>query len=296
MTSVLFVAMVVAGASTAAGGTAAPSPAASIPWEKSFKDAMKKARSEGRPVFVDFWAEWCHWCHELDATTYRDPAVIASAAPFVPVKVDTEGSLGEKQISADYGIEILPTIAFLSPGGHVVLVREQFERPEDFVKTLDVARQEATEVEAWEAALSRDGNDPEALAALGAHLVSQKQLDEGRDMLGRAAKHDATRPADERKRTRMALAEIQARTGHPDSSEKLLQSAVALEPASAAEDAEALLRLGELYLQQGKAEPARAALMKVDGHDPRRTHRGPGPAGARQAALTPGLQIALDSG
>jgi thiol-disulfide isomerase/thioredoxin len=258
MTSALVLVMILSSASAAPTGTPSASPTGgSIPWEKSFKDAMKKARSEGRPLLVDFWAQWCHWCHELDATTYRDPAVVASAAPFVPVKVDTEGSLGEKQISADYGIEILPTIAFLSPRGHMVLLREQFERPEDLVKTLEVARQAAAEVEAWEEALSRDGNDPEALARLGAHLVSQKQLGEGRDMLERAAKRDATRPADERKRTRMALAEIQARTGRPGNSEKLLQSALAIEPASAAEDAEALLRLGEIYLQQGKAEPAR---------------------------------------
>jgi thiol-disulfide isomerase/thioredoxin len=234
-----------------------------IHWEKSFKDAMKKAREENRPVLVDFWAEWCHWCHELDATTYRDPGVVASAGPFVPVKVNTEGSLGEKQISADYGIEILPTIAFLSPGGHMVLFREQFEGPEAFVKTLETARTKAAEVGAWEAALGRDGNDPATLAQLGAHLVSQKQLDEGRDLLERAAKHDAGRPAGERKRTRMALADIKAGAGRFADAEKLLQGALAIEPPDSADDAEALLRLGEAYLQLGKAEPARAAWTKA---------------------------------
>ncbi len=266
-------AILLAGALVAPDAT--PVGGVGIHWEKTFKDAMRKARAENRAVLVDFWAEWCHWCHELDATTYRDPEVVASAGSFVPVKVNTEGSLGEKQISADYGIEILPTIAFLSPGGHMVLFREQFEEPEAFVKTLEAARTKAAEVSAWEAALERDGNDAAALAQLGAHLVSQKQVDEGRDLLERAAKHDAARPAGERKRTRMALADLKAGAGRFADAEKLLQAALAIEPANPADDAEALLRLGETYLRLGRAAPARAAWTKAVATAP------DGPAAAR---------------
>jgi tetratricopeptide (TPR) repeat protein len=263
MTSPCVLAMAVLMGASSAPKAGVAGASAGIPWETSFKSAMKKARAEGRPLLVDFWAEWCHWCHELDATTYRDPAVVASAAAFVPVKVNTEGSLGDKQISTDYGIEILPTMAFLSPRGHVVLLREQFETPRDFVKTLEAARTAAAEVGGWEEALARDGDDAVALAGLGAHLVSQKQLDEGRAMLERAVKHDASRPAGERKRTRMTLADVQARAERFRDSARLLESALAIEPASAAQDAEALFRLGETYQRLGEIEHARGAWTKA---------------------------------
>ena len=38
-----------------------------------FDEALKKARSQNKPLMVDFWAEWCGWCHRLDKTTYVDP-------------------------------------------------------------------------------------------------------------------------------------------------------------------------------------------------------------------------------
>jgi thioredoxin-like negative regulator of GroEL len=253
---------------TLAPSTGATSTGQEIRWEKSFKDALKKARTEGRPILVDFWAEWCHWCHELDATTYRDPKVVASAASFVAVKVDTEGSLGEKEISADYDVEILPTIAFLSPRGHVVLRRDKFEGPEAFAATLETAGRMAGDVMAWEDALSRDANDPEALARLGTHLFSQRQPDDSRELLERAAKHDAGRPVGERKHTRVLLGTLRLEAEHYGDAEKLLQSALALEPPDAAEDAVALLRLGEASLKRGRTEAARAAWTRAVATEP----------------------------
>jgi thiol-disulfide isomerase/thioredoxin len=254
--------------------TGLASPVSAVPdapgirWQKSFKAALKEARGTGRPVLVDFWAEWCHWCHELDETTYRDPAVVAAAAAFVPVKVNTEGSLGEKEISAEYGVEILPTIAFLSPLGHVILWRDSFEGPEAFAATLAEAREAARHVMAWEKALEADKSDASALAGLGTHLVQEKQAEEGRDLLERAARHDDARPVPERKRTRILLASLGAASGRYGDAEKRLREALALQPPDPAQDAAALLGLGRVCLEQGKLEEARGAFRKAVATDP----------------------------
>jgi thiol-disulfide isomerase/thioredoxin len=242
------------------GNEASVSRAPGIPWEKSFKNATKRARAAGKPLLVDFWAEWCHWCHELDATTYRDPAVVAAATAFVPVKVDTEGSLEEKQLSAQYGVEILPTIAFLSPRGHAILIRDKFEGPEAFASTLAAAHELAGKVMGWEETLSTHADDASALAQLGAHVFEQRQFEESRELLERAAKHDVDRPVDERKRTRIVLARIQEHADRFGDAEKLLKAAIALQPAAPTQDADALLELGETYAKWGKGDAARDAL------------------------------------
>lgn len=233
-----------------------------ISWEKDFKAAISRARAEGKPVMVDFWAEWCKWCHELDATTYRDPSVVDLARDFVPVKVDTEGSLAEKELSARYDVKTLPTIGFVSPGGRLFLRRASFEGPERFPATLDEARRVAMEVIAWETALSRDDKDVAALAGLGSLLFELELFAESRDLLRGAQKVDQARPAKERKRTRRALALVERQRGKRGDAERLLQEALAIRPADAAEDAAVLFAQGEVYLERGRPEQARLAWQR----------------------------------
>ena len=217
-----------------------------VAWRKDFKAALREARTTGKPVMVDFWAKWCEWCHKLDATTYRDEKVVALLREFIPVKVDTEGSLGEREVSARHGVETLPTIAFLSSGGRLFIRHASFEGPETFPALLEDARRLASEVSGWEAALARDRDDAAALSALGVLLSEEKLFAESRDLLRRAARVDRSRPATERKRTRRALARAETEAGQRDEALRLLEEAIAITPADPGEDAAAEQLLGAL--------------------------------------------------
>jgi thioredoxin-like negative regulator of GroEL len=225
LTIVVACGVLIAGAGVVSAAGAPPS---TIAWVKDWKAAQKQARADGRPVLVDFWAEWCHWCHELDRTTYSDPEVVALSAGFVAIKVNAEGSLGELELARRYEVGTLPTIAFLSPQGRLLLRRTAFEDAVTFAATLRTAAEVVAAAASFEAALAKNDKDPAALAGLGALLFDQRLPGEARTLLARARRLDGARPIEERRRTRGLLVEIALREGRADEVRKLQAESAAL--------------------------------------------------------------------
>jgi len=247
-----------------AGGTpdvpALPSPPA-IKWEKNFEAALKKAKTSGKPIIVDFWAEWCAWCHRLDQSTYVDPWVVRKAQAFVAVKVDTEGSRKEQAIAERYQVRTLPTIVFLSPEGRQLL-RVPFQGPGQFPRTLEVALQVAQRVMSWEEALARNPDDPRALFALGTHLFEQEYLDDARELLKKAVERDAGERAEDRRRARMLLAIVEHVSRNFVEAERLVKDALAL-PPSPEDQPQLLFVLGRTYVSWGRQADAVATLEVI---------------------------------
>src|SRR5215813_11177763 len=42
----------------------------------SISDAEKLMKKNPKKVIVDIYTDWCGWCKRLDATTYKDPAIV----------------------------------------------------------------------------------------------------------------------------------------------------------------------------------------------------------------------------
>jgi tetratricopeptide (TPR) repeat protein len=238
-----------------------PSPPA-IRWERNFETALKKARKERKPLFVDFWAEWCGWCHRLDRTTYADPWVVRKAQEFVAVKVDTEGSRKELNVALEYQVTSLPTIVFLSPEGRQLYRLNGFQGPGQFPRTLEVALKIAQRVIPWEEALARNPDDPRALLALGAHLYEQEYLDDARELLKKAVERDAEEAVEQRRRARMLLAIIEHVSRNYAEAERLVKEALAL-PRDPEDQPKLLFVLGRTYVSSGRQAEAVATLEVI---------------------------------
>src|SRR5688572_11694178 len=95
----------------------APSPPL-VQWNAWHIDAFTRAGRERRPVLLALTSTWSAGCRAMDDSTYADAAIAGEINErFVPIRVDAD----ERPDIADrYELGGLPTIAFLSPAGHLL--------------------------------------------------------------------------------------------------------------------------------------------------------------------------------
>ena len=89
---------------------------AEVRWETDWNRGFERARREGKPVLVNFYADWCVWCKHLETITFRDQKVAALlASRVVPVAVNIDGNV--QQLIREHRIEAPPTIVVFDPAG-----------------------------------------------------------------------------------------------------------------------------------------------------------------------------------
>ena len=89
-------------------------PESKIEWVKEEAAAKTQATKEGKPLFIDFWAEWCARCNEIEGQTFSRPEFLAEMEGFVPFKADVTK---DDSLMDPWGVENLPTLILSSADG-----------------------------------------------------------------------------------------------------------------------------------------------------------------------------------
>ncbi len=94
-----------------------------VDWYPWGEEALERARTEDKPIFLSVGYSACHWCHVMEHESFSDPAIAELMnESFVSVKVDREERPDIDSIYMDAAVTInrsggWPLNAFLTPEG-----------------------------------------------------------------------------------------------------------------------------------------------------------------------------------
>ena len=99
----------------------------------TWEEALLKARTEDKIIFVDAYTTWCGPCKNMAANTFPDPEVGKFFNQnFISMKIDMEKEMG-LEFRKKFPVSAYPTLFFIDYDEEVVQKTVGAKRPEDLI-------------------------------------------------------------------------------------------------------------------------------------------------------------------
>ena len=134
-----------------------------------FNDGLAKARSEDKPIFVEFYTDWCPYCRKFQKETVNNRNVARMLAEnFVYVRFNAEDSknrvkfdgksYSHVELTQAFGITSYPTLVFLDSKSQPITMLAGFVPPKQFGTVLDYIQQKCYETQISFTDFTKRGN------------------------------------------------------------------------------------------------------------------------------------------
>jgi thioredoxin-related protein len=134
-----------------------------------FNDGMDKARTENKPIFVEFYTDWCVYCKMFQRETVQDQSVASVLAEnFVYVRLNAEDTqkrvkfngkyLSNTELTQSFGISAFPSLVFLDSTGQIITTFSGFMPARQFAGILDYIHQKCYQTQTSIHEFARRGN------------------------------------------------------------------------------------------------------------------------------------------
>jgi thiol:disulfide interchange protein len=112
----------------------------------SFNEGIARGKSEGKIIYINFYAVWCGPCKYMEKTTFSNPAVILYLNKhFISIKVDIDK---ETEIASMFRVKGVPDNWFIFKNGDKIEFRDRqtgYIKPDPFMKKLKSLREGISE-------------------------------------------------------------------------------------------------------------------------------------------------------
>src|ERR1700749_3647463 len=114
----------------------------------NWEQITKKAKSEGKFIFIDSYATWCGPCKMMDRDVYTNDTISNfTNRYFISIKIQMDSTAKDndevrsgyqlaKEINKYYHITGYPCFLFFNPDGAIVHRSEGYQKPSAFLSTL----------------------------------------------------------------------------------------------------------------------------------------------------------------
>jgi thiol-disulfide isomerase/thioredoxin len=89
------------------------------PGTPKFEDVLAKAKTEKKPVFIDFSTDWCGWCRKLEKDTFSQASVAEVMKALINVHIDAEKGEGP-DLAKRYGVHGFPSLVIVDSTGEEI--------------------------------------------------------------------------------------------------------------------------------------------------------------------------------